>query len=43
MARLGSEQGLSCQAGPAAFKGQFRFILCSMERDREAHLWAPAE
>ena len=35
--------GLSCQAGAAALMCLFRFILCSMERDQEAHLWAPAE
>lgn len=35
--------GLRCQAGAAALKCLIRFILCSMERDQEAHLWAPAE
>lgn len=35
--------GLSCQAGAAASRCLFTFILRSMEKDKEAHLWASTE
>lgn len=34
---------LSCQAGAAAVKCLFRFILCSMGTHQDASLWAAAE